>query len=302
MGQQGQGREYKQYVISYFLLLVDARVRMLLLDLLLCRVGGPGRLAFGELISLAMCAAILLLGGTYRPFASIALFGFIYFRLEHPPPGAGVGAVAGALPSLEMLPQAKKTAKKQRTGKTEAVAALPPPVLGADGALERGRAYVVIFFNPSPGCVKALPKVEAMARRIHAAAGSWFHTVLVSASSRAELDGFNERWAGRMVPMAHDATAAAYEAYIERFGVLIVPHAFVIDRSGTILWHGQSNRRELSSSVVSLIKEYEAEVANKGTSAAGSGTKATAAGKAADAAPATAASLAPQGAGKDKAE
>ena len=45
--------------------------------------------------------------------------------------------------------------------------------------------------------------------------------------------------------MATDTTGVAWERYMRKHSCWALPHVFVVDRTGTILWHGQSNRRGL---------------------------------------------------------
>jgi len=180
----------------------------------------------------------------FRGFAVIlALVGGLIYS-EIPGDGRGTGQRAGALgPGLHILP---------RHSKLKADDAIPPPPLSEDGSLLHGHAYVIIFFTCSDRCVAKLPKVHKLARSVHAAAGAWVHTVLVSRSPRDDIEATTSTWPNCAVPIAHDSDSTAFGNYLAHFETYAVPQAFVVDYDGKIVWHGHVSRKAFAETCSKL--------------------------------------------------
>ena len=177
-------------------------------------------------------------------------------RMEHPPPGRGVGQKAGPLAGVNVL---IKTSAAAAPSPKSAAADVPLP-LGKDGALLADHAYIIVFFNLQKGCAKAVPKIEGVARRMHSVAGSWAHTVLVSHEPVERLEQHMLKRAAGKYFVAHDAHGSAFEHYMKRFGAMVVPQAFVVDEAGIILWHGQTNRAGFSEACATLLRQHQANL------------------------------------------
>ena len=57
--------------------------------------------------------------------------------------------------------------------------------------------------------------------------------------------------------MATDTTGVAWDRYMRKHSCWALPHVFVVDRTGTILWHGQSNRRGLVPSLKTIVRQVD---------------------------------------------
>ena len=168
--------------------------------------------------------------------------------VEAPGPGAGCGQQAGDLAGLKFVPRPKKLKNED---------AIPPPPLDEGGNLLAGHAYCIVFFTTNSGCVLKLPKAHKLAKGVNAAAGTWFHTVLVSRSPWDELVSHTQRWTDCATPIAHDACDAAFNNYLGRFNTYSVPQAFIVDTKGTILWHGHINRKGFNTTCSNLIRSHK---------------------------------------------
>lgn len=204
------------------------------------------------------------------------LFAVLLIHLQFPAPGNGVGKQAGALPGLKFFFGTAKVKRKRAPRSTPPADAtsvatkaepiadkemLPP--LGKGGELLPNHAYVVVFFSMTRGSVNALPKVDKLALQLAAAAKSWFHVVLVTnvhaSSTPEQIEWFaiNKRMEG-LAPVALDLSGEAYEQWMSAHNCWISPQAFVVDESGTIVWHGQSNRSALSNTCAKILKDGRA--------------------------------------------
>lgn len=179
---------------------------------------------------------------TLRMFSVIPLLVGMYLFVEYPPPGNGVGKTAEALPGLQAV----------MSDKAETVTL---PKLGQGGALLKGHCYLIVFFNLSGACIKALPKAEAIAKRlVQAAAAEWFHVLLISRDDVEDIKGIARFLKNRVTPIAHDSTGEASLNYLTRHSAYVVPHAFVVDSKGVIAWHGQINRKGCQEECSKLLK------------------------------------------------
>lgn len=160
--------------------------------------------------------------------------------IDNPGPGAGVGKPAAALPGLRLVASCDKSPQ------------LPP--LSAKGMPLQGHAYLIVFFNTRRACLRAAVKADAFSRMLQGAgATSWFHTVLVSRDGLDELEAATRHWPKRATAVAHDVTQQASADYISVHRAYAQPHAFLIDQSGIIAWHGQINRPALREQCAMLL-------------------------------------------------
>jgi hypothetical protein len=169
--------------------------------------------------------------------------------IENPPPGAGVGKAAGSLGN------GLKFVSPPGKGTEQAKLCAPPP-LSADGMPLPGHVYIIVFFSTSRATLKAAAKVDAIARRLSAAGvRAHIHTLLVSRDAFQSLENVSKHWKDRATPIAHDASQEASANYISAHRAWAQPHAFVVDKQGTIAWHGQINRKELLTVVADLLRD-----------------------------------------------
>lgn len=109
------------------------------------------------------------------------------------------------------------------------------PVHIAEG---RGRqTYVLLFFRTTcPHCRKALPVVSKM-QQAYADLGVSF--VGITAESELPVRKFLDAWSDRVAfPVGLDVGFATNTAYMTAYGDPGVPYAFIIDKTGTIIWRG----------------------------------------------------------------
>lgn len=175
-----------------------------------------------------------------------AMLGVI-IRIEYPPPGSGVGKPADALPGLRFEDE------KQR------------PALGADGALLPGHAYVLTFLRKTPGALKHMPRMHRLAsgcanvrKTVH------FVAITPEEDGAAQARGRKASKAGKATDAlasalapALDTTKAAWMNYMHKHGAMTMPHVFVVDGAGTILWHGQCNRRGLVPAIKKVVGQVD---------------------------------------------
>lgn len=180
---------------------------------------------------------------------SILIAGVLH--AEQPGPGRGVGQAALPLPGLTFLP---RPAMRKRAN-----AGIPPPPLGDGGALLKDHAYCIVFFTVAGSCTAKLPKAHKLAKTVHAGAGDWFHTVLVSRSAREQIQRVSSAWSDCATPIAHDSEDKAFLNYMAKHSTFAVPQAFVVDRAGVIVWHGHINRKDFGATCAELIRQHAKE-------------------------------------------
>ena len=56
---------------------------------------------------------------------------------------------------------------------------------------------------------------------------------------------------------ATDTTEEVWRRYMHKHGCWALPHVFVVDRTGTILWHGQVNRRGLVPALKTVVRQVD---------------------------------------------
>jgi hypothetical protein len=192
----------------------------------------------------------LLPGAPSRVLAVFPFFVGLLLYIENPPPGAGVGKAAGSLGKrLSCVSPSGAEATSE-----QAKHCAPPP-LSADGTPLQGHAYLIVFFSTSRAVLKAAAKTDAIARRITAAgARGRIHPLLVSRDPLPALEAVSKHWKDRVTPIAHDASQEASANYITAHKAWAQPHAFVVGTQGTVVWHGQINRKELTTHIGDLLR------------------------------------------------
>jgi hypothetical protein len=215
-------------------------------------------------LACALCSLALLLlapegeGVWMRGLAIVPLLIALLVFIENPAPGEGVGKAAAPLPGLNFIGTKKDIA---------------PTPLGDGGALLIGHAYIIVFFNTRRACLRAAVKADKVARMLKAAGcADWFHTLLVSRDDAEALEHASNHWRDRATPLAHDASEAASANYISAHRAWAQPHAFIVDRRGMIMWHGQINRKGLQDTIALMLRGHLREKAVASGRVGASGT------------------------------
>jgi len=164
----------------------------------------------------------------------------VFLMLEYPPPGSGVGKVAAKLPKMDFV-----------------IGSAP----AGEGTLLAGTVYVLIFWRDSRACSKCLPKLERLKRHC-AAITDKVHFVLISSDTLSTLRNFAKKWEGQVtMPLCHDAANEAAAAYLGEHGVLALPHAFIVDVTGKIVWHGNANSKHMTRAMQPAMLQLKDGVA-----------------------------------------
>jgi len=56
---------------------------------------------------------------------------------------------------------------------------------------------------------------------------------------------------------ATDTKGEVWRRYMRKHGCWALPHVFVVDRTGMILWHGQANRRGLVPALKTVVRQVD---------------------------------------------
>jgi len=113
-------------------------------------------------------------------------------------------------------------------------------VKGTSTSLEAGRGskvHVIEFWATwCPPCRMTIPHLTELQKKY---ADKGVTIIGVSAEDPATVKPFVSRQGEAMgYTVAVDRDRATYEAYMTAFGVSGIPHAFVVDKAGRIVWHG----------------------------------------------------------------
>jgi len=191
-------------------------------------------------------AAAALYHGQYGHPAvcALPLLLLLLIIIEFPPPGRGIGQPAAPL------------------GKLKRIAGTVP--LGEGGVLEAGCAYTFIFWRGNRPGHKVLPKLERIWRHCEAATSGakkgGMKFVIVSDDPRKHLQQLSKKWEGQLtIPIAHDESGEASQAYVARYQVLVLPQVFVVGPEGNINWHGHTTNRGMTSAIAKVTKQLVAE-------------------------------------------
>lgn len=118
-----------------------------------------------------------------------------------------------------------------------------PPLLvkkwvkGGPVRFEEGKVYVVAFWGTSSqSSVECIPDLTALQ---HKYAHRDEHIVGISDEDLRTVKSFVHEQGNRMdYAVAVDDNSRVMRAYYDPFRIRVVPHAFVIDRKGELVWHG----------------------------------------------------------------
>ncbi len=127
-------------------------------------------------------------------------------------------------------------------------------VKGGPITLDKGKIYVLEFWATWCGpCRTSIPHLTKLQ---DAYEDQGVQIIGVSVDSERSVDQvkpFVEKWGDKMdYAVAIDGKAEkASKAYMEAFGVRGIPHAFVIDKDGKLIWHSHPN--ELDEVLKALV-------------------------------------------------
>ena len=143
-------------------------------------------------------------GITYRTLSAFPCLLAIWTLMQYPPPGRGIGKRAGPLPGLTAVGVPKVQQKGASKKALPADGAVAPDALaagltvplGEGGTLLSGHAYVIVYFNTSPGCSKVIHRVEKLNRLMRSCA-EWLHVLMVSHEALPRLESYAQIWHGK---------------------------------------------------------------------------------------------------------
>jgi len=108
-------------------------------------------------------------------------------------------------------------------------------VTGADGK----NIYVVEFWATTcPPCRVSIPHLSELQKKYKDKHVTFIGVSTDGSSTVGEVKPFVKRMGDKMnYTIAIDKDGATAKAYMEAFGVRGIPHAFVVDQKGRIIWH-----------------------------------------------------------------
>ena len=181
-----------------------------------------------------------------RALASLPAMIAMLIRVEYPPPGRGVGTPAEALTPGVRFEDERHSA-----------------VLGKKGELLRDHAYVLTFLRKNKQCLQVMPRIHRLAggcdkmrSTVHFVALTPLDDEVVTVSRKAKGMPKGKDAVQAVLP-AVDTTGDAWLGYINKHSCWALPHVFVVDRKGTIIWHGQANRRGLVPAIKTIVKQVD---------------------------------------------
>ncbi|MCU0783972.1 MAG: TlpA family protein disulfide reductase, partial [Verrucomicrobia bacterium] len=105
-----------------------------------------------------------------------------------------------------------------------------------DLAASKGKQIVVVEFWATwcPPCRASIPHLTKMQKKFKDVA-----FVGISAEVAATVKKFVAKMGNKMnYTVAVDDNKKTSAAYMEAFGIDTIPHAFIVDKGGRIVWHG----------------------------------------------------------------
>ncbi len=171
--------------------------------------------------------------------------------------GAGVGGLGiGREAPAQMLDRPAAPPKPLQAGDVAPALDAVKWFKGAEvKAFEKGKAYVVEFWATWCGpCRASIPKLTATQKKY---GGKGFTVIGVSVDQGGDaakkVQDFVEKSGDRMVYSIMLDGGGTGAAYLGGAGVQGIPHAFVVDKDGKMVWHGNPN--QVSEGMELVIKE-----------------------------------------------
>ncbi len=132
------------------------------------------------------------------------------------------------------------------SGKSSGTARIGDPAGGLDGltfvkggpvSLETGKVYVVEFWATwCPPCRTSIPHLTKVAAKFK---DKGVIVIGISDEKESVVKSFVDQQGGQMdYVVAVDSTGVVRDKYMKAFGQRGIPHAFVVNASGKIAWHG----------------------------------------------------------------
>ena len=180
-----------------------------------------------------------------RALAVMPLLLGMLIRMEYPPPGRGVSKPGEALSELVLDNEKRRSS-----------------MMGADGQLLRGHAYVLTFLRKTPAAMQHMPRMHRLAKGCEQVRSS-VHFLAITPGDDDAAEQIKESKAGRAaskdtpVMAAVDSAGTAWQNYMRRHGARSLPHVFVVNSEGTITWHGQVNRRGLVPAIKAVVSQVD---------------------------------------------
>ena len=179
-----------------------------------------------------------------RAMAVVPLMLGVLIRMEYPPPGRGVGKRGEALPEIVLDDETQRSS-----------------IMGTEGQLLRGHAYVLTFLRKTPAALQHMPRMHRLAKGCLAVRSSvHFLAIVPEDDSGADI---RESKAGRAaskdtpVMAAVDKAGTGWQNYMRKHGAMSLPHTFVVNSEGVIMWHGQINRRGLVPALKAVVSQVD---------------------------------------------
>lgn len=118
------------------------------------------------------------------------------------------------------------------------------PVKGRIPSVAAGNITVVEFWATWCGpCRQTIPHLSKVQQYF---GPKGVQIVGISKENEATVRPFVKQMGGQMAyNVATDNNSATFKAYMEAAGVNTIPHAFIVDRNGRIVWHGNPSSRAL---------------------------------------------------------
>jgi thiol-disulfide isomerase/thioredoxin len=110
----------------------------------------------------------------------------------------------------------------------------------------RGKVVLVDFWATWCGpCIQCIPHLNELHRQY---AGRNFELLSFVEEGHQTMDGFLKRTSVEY-PISLESGS------LEDYGISSIPHAFLIDRDGKIIWHGNSASPEMDKAISAALNE-----------------------------------------------
>jgi len=125
--------------------------------------------------------------------------------------------------------------------------------------LEKGKVYVVEFWATWCGpCLRSIPHLTEVQAQFR---DQGVTIIGISTESAEKVEPFVTEMGSKMdYVVAIDPKRTVYDAYMKAFNVRGIPHAFIIDKTGVLVWHDHpmSNMDAVLKEVVAGTFDHEA--------------------------------------------